>query len=81
MDAGAISVDEREDPVFKVVNQLREQRMSMVQSQVQYEFLYQVLKERFQRRAKSASPPTVPLDDLAETDSEFENGQGGVRLH
>ncbi|KAG0642863.1 protein-tyrosine phosphatase-like protein [Tuber brumale] len=81
IDAGTISADEREDPVFEVVNQLREQRMSMVQSQVQYEFLYQVLKERFQRRAKSASPPTIPLDDLAETDSEFENGQGGVRLH
>jgi len=81
MDAGAISADERDDPVFEVVNQLREQRMTMVQSQVQYEFLYQVLKERFQRRAKSASPPTAPLDDLVETDSEFENGQGGVRLH
>ncbi|PWW72139.1 hypothetical protein C7212DRAFT_360319 [Tuber magnatum] len=81
MDAGAISTDERDDPVFEVVNQLREQRMSMVQSQVQYEFLYQVLKERFQRRAKSASPPMLPLDDPVETDSEFENGQGGVRLH
>jgi protein-tyrosine phosphatase len=66
--------------VFDVVNQLREQRMYMVQSPIQFEFLYHVLKERFQRRSKSASPPSVSLDEFVETDSEFENGQGGVPL-
>lgn len=80
-DAGLIHTDERDDLVCKVVNQLREQRMYMVQTFVQFEFLYQVLKERFQRRSKSASPPSLPLDELAETDSEFENSQGGVLLH
>ncbi|KAH0609517.1 uncharacterized protein H6S33_013003 [Morchella sextelata] len=57
IDAGAIAADEREDLIFETVNQLREQRMYMVQSHMQYEFLYQVLKEKFQRRGKSASPP------------------------
>lgn len=52
--------------------------MYMVQSQAQFEFLYQVLKERFQRRGKSASPPGTIMDDLVETDEE---GDGGVLLH
>lgn len=52
--------------------------MYMVQSQAQFEFLYQVLKERFQRRGKSASPPGTIMDDLVETDEEVD---GGVLLH
>lgn len=74
IDAGTIGVDEREDLIFETVNQLREQRMYMVQSQVQYEFLYQVLKEKFQRRGKSASPPGTSMDELVETDEEADGG-------
>lgn len=65
--------------MFETVNQLREQRMYMVQSQAQFEFLYQVLKERFQRRGKSASPPGSISDDSVETDEEGDGG--GVLLH
>lgn len=38
-----------EDMIFDVVNRLREQRMTMVQSDAQYYFLYQVLLEQFER--------------------------------
>lgn len=78
IDSGTIGVDEREDLVFERVNMLREQRMYMVQSQVQFEFLYQVLREKFQRRGKSASPPGATIDELVETDEEID---GGVLLH
>lgn len=83
IDSGTIGVDEREDLVFEKVNMLREQRMYMVQSQVQFEFLYQVLKEKFQRRGKSASPPSTAMDELVETDEELDGGEldGGVLLH
>lgn len=62
--------------------------MYMVQSQVQYEFLYQVLKEKFQRRGKSASPPGTSTDgdsdngyeDIVEPNEEFK-ADGGVLLH
>lgn len=83
IDSGTIGVDEREDLVFEKVNMLREQRMYMVQSQVQFEFLYQVLKEKFQRRGKSASPPGTAMDELVETDEELDGGEldGGVLLH
>ncbi|KAL7272588.1 hypothetical protein RUND412_004598 [Rhizina undulata] len=73
IDAGTILPDEREDLVFETVNQLREQRMYMVQSQVQFDFLYQVLREKFQRRAKSASPPSQPYDDVAESSEACED--------
>lgn len=56
IDAGAISSNEREDIIFETVNNLREQRMYMVQSEVQFQFIYTVLKERFLRRSKSSSP-------------------------
>ncbi|KAL8960638.1 MAG: hypothetical protein Q9193_002694 [Seirophora villosa] len=35
------------DPVYDIVNQLREQRMTMVQSDAQYAFLYEVVREEF----------------------------------
>ena len=38
-----------EDMIFDVVNRLREQRMTMVQSDAQFSFLYQVLLEQFER--------------------------------
>lgn len=56
IEAGAIRQDENKDLVFDTVNQLREQRMYMVQSQVQLQFIYQVLREQFQQRDKSTSP-------------------------
>ncbi|KAL8902431.1 MAG: hypothetical protein Q9207_004724 [Kuettlingeria erythrocarpa] len=36
-----------EDPIYDTVNRLREQRMTMVQSDAQYAFLYEVIREEF----------------------------------
>jgi len=59
IDGGAISVREQKDLVFETVDRLREQRMFMVQSPVQFQFIYDVLQERFRRRSKSSSPPST----------------------
>lgn len=37
------------DLIYDVVNNLRQQRMTMVQSEAQYQFLYQVTREEFER--------------------------------
>ena len=63
IDAGSIGLSEREDIIFNTVNQLREQRMYMVQSEVQYQFIYTVLRERFMRRSKSSSPAMYAHED------------------
>jgi protein-tyrosine phosphatase len=38
------------DPVFETVSSLREQRMTMVQSDTQYQFLYDILREQYRKR-------------------------------
>ncbi|KAL8771727.1 MAG: hypothetical protein Q9209_002918 [Squamulea sp. 1 TL-2023] len=46
--SGAIAdITNDEDPIYDVVNRLREQRMMMVQSDMQYAFLYEVIREQF----------------------------------
>ncbi|KAL8874461.1 MAG: hypothetical protein Q9174_000206 [Haloplaca sp. 1 TL-2023] len=48
IQSGAISeANDDQDLIFDLVTQLREQRMSMVQSEMQYAFLYEVVRERF----------------------------------
>ena len=50
-DSGALArAKHGDDPIFSVVQQLREQRMMMVQSDVQYQFLYDILAEQLQRK-------------------------------
>ena len=50
LEAGAVSrAREKEDIIYDVVNRLREQRMTMVQSDIQYQFLYEVLREQFEQ--------------------------------
>lgn len=56
IESGSIKVDEAEDPVYETVNWLREQRMYMVQSEPQYHFIYDVLKDKFVKDRKSVSP-------------------------
>ena len=62
LDCGAISTAmDQEDPVLDVVHCLREQRMMMVQMDAQFEFLYAVLREEYQKKiarenVKSAQP-------------------------
>lgn len=46
--SGALAeAEEDEDPIYDTVNKLREQRMTMVQSDAQYAFLYEVVREEF----------------------------------
>ena len=48
IESGAMAdAKEGEDLIYDVVNRLREQRMLMVQMDIQYEFLYDVVKEQF----------------------------------
>lgn len=52
--SGAITeAKEDEDPIYDVVNQLREQRMTMVQSNAQYAFLYEVIRDELVKSEKT----------------------------
>ncbi|KAL8973953.1 MAG: hypothetical protein Q9197_001802 [Variospora fuerteventurae] len=62
----AAEVNDNEDPVYEIVNQLREQRMTMVQSDAQYSFLYEVVREEFIK-----SQNTVPESGLQKLASGF----------
>lgn len=51
LDSGFVAAaKEDEDMVQEVVHRLREQRMMMVQMDTQYQFLYDVLREGFEKR-------------------------------
>ena len=67
-ESGAIAdVEDSTDMVFDVVNCLREQRMLMVQMDTQYQFLYDVVKEEYERRrsALASGHPSPKLRKLA----------------
>lgn len=51
--------DFSEDIVFDTVNKLREQRMTMVQSDAQLQFIYDVLRERWLRMEEGEVPDMV----------------------
>ena len=56
-----------DDPIFDVVHQLREQRMMMVQSDLQYQFLYEVLAEeleKYQAAKRMSGQPSPKLRKL-----------------
>lgn len=58
VESGAVAdIKDDEDPIYDTVNRLREQRMTMVQSDVQYAFLYEVIREQYvgSLQAKQAS--------------------------
>jgi protein-tyrosine phosphatase len=44
------NIPETEDPIVKVVEKLRDQRAGMVQSKIQFQFIYDVLRERWRER-------------------------------
>lgn len=48
LESGALAeVKDEDDMIYDVVNQLREQRISMVHDEIQYHFLYHILREQF----------------------------------
>lgn len=64
IQSGAIAeAKDEEDPIYDVVNHLREQRMTMVQSDIQYAFLYEVVREQ-SVKSQNASE-TSGLQELA----------------
>lgn len=71
LKAGAVAEAKGdEDMIYDLVNRLREQRMTMVQSDTQYHFLYQVLREQFKNwqnsQASDDRAPMKALHQLAE---------------
>ncbi|KAI4697742.1 uncharacterized protein J4E84_000875 [Alternaria hordeiaustralica] len=57
LDEGALDdVPEDEDPVLRVVEMLRDQRAGMVQSKIQFQFIYDVMRERWRDRWISEHP-------------------------
>ena len=52
-----------EDPIFEAVDHLREQRMSMVQSEIQFAFIYEITAEAYRERRRNMSP----IDDHAQS--------------
>ena len=60
------------DLVFETVNKLREQRMMMVMNEIQYSFLYEVVKEAFVE--KYARAPTVGVTDVANAEAVNSHG-------
>ncbi|KAI9680841.1 MAG: hypothetical protein M1817_004281 [Caeruleum heppii] len=62
---------DEQDVIFETVNRLREQRMLMVQSEGQLQFLYQVLKDRWLERQAGGEAGDVPRQEPAEP-SEME---------
>ncbi|KAJ6180676.1 hypothetical protein N7519_011137 [Penicillium mononematosum] len=45
-----LNMEPEADPVFKTVNQMREQRMMMVYNEMQMQFIYEVLREQTDRK-------------------------------
>ena len=57
LEAGALDQLEEpdDDPVFDTVNRLREQRMTMVQSDLQYAFIYDIIADAYKQRQRVLS--------------------------
>ncbi|KAN0070490.1 Protein-tyrosine phosphatase-like protein, partial [Elaphomyces granulatus] len=69
--------DSNTDPVFETVNQLREQRMTMVYNEMQLQFIYEVLKEQADlklggTKADGGSDLRSPKVARLSTDSDYE---------
>lgn len=85
--SGAIAeAKDDEDLIFNVVNQLREQRMTMVQSASQYFFLYEVVREELSKWQSTTAAdhgtgePSPKLRRLVkEIQSVFIGGEAGTR--
>ncbi|KAL8690550.1 MAG: hypothetical protein Q9218_004027 [Villophora microphyllina] len=78
--SGAIAeVNDGEDPIFEVVNRLREQRMTMVQSDAQFAFLYDVIREQL-TASQNSKKTTAILEMIAgnEEDSSSDAHESNI---
>ncbi|KAL8827324.1 MAG: hypothetical protein Q9191_003249 [Dirinaria sp. TL-2023a] len=71
VESGTIAdAKQGEDLIYDLVNRLREQRMTMVQSDTQYAFLYEVVREQYKKwqleKASGTNVPTQLSQGLAE---------------
>ena len=82
IQSGAISeANDDQDLIFDLVTQLREQRMSMVQSDIQYAFLYEVVRERFLSSYNSpteSGPQELAPGAEVRSSGEGPNGQKSI---
>ncbi|KAI4270629.1 MAG: hypothetical protein LQ337_006565 [Flavoplaca oasis] len=81
IESGAIAdITDGEDPIYDVVNRLREQRMMMVQSDMQYAFLYEVIREQFEKshHAKLVSGVEELASDIRATMEEKSNAEKSI---
>jgi protein-tyrosine phosphatase len=61
------------DPIFDTVNKLREQRMMMVMNEIQYSFLYEVVKEAFvEKYSRALTVGVVDVGNVKEVNSKGE---------
>jgi protein-tyrosine phosphatase len=66
LEEGALDdVPDNEDPILTVVEKLRDQRFGMVQSKVQFQFIYEVLREQWRERWISRHPDEASRLGLA----------------
>lgn len=87
VESGAMAESkDNEDMIYDVVNRLREQRMTMVQSEAQYQFLHQVIREQFikwqtaQKLDVATEQRSPKLRRLARgIRSAFAGGEAGAR--
>ncbi|KAL6707439.1 hypothetical protein ACN47E_004218 [Coniothyrium glycines] len=57
LEEGALdSTPDDDDPILKIVEKLRDQRAGMVQSKIQFLFLYDVMRERWRERWIKSNP-------------------------
>lgn len=56
-----------EDLIYQTVNLLREQRMMMVMNEIQYSFIYEVLREQFEAKYLNDDKPTIASSTTAAT--------------
>ncbi|KAL8674760.1 MAG: hypothetical protein Q9168_000844 [Polycauliona sp. 1 TL-2023] len=81
IESGAVAdTTDDEDPIYDVVNRLREQRMMMVQSDMQYAFLYEVVREQLVKShdAKLAFEVTGLASDIKATLEDESNTEKGT---
>jgi len=67
------------DPIYETVNKLREQRMMMVMNELQYSFLYELLKEAFvEKHTEEESNPAVIIEEPSPKVARKQDPFGGM---